>query len=51
MLQIDITFDDPKAYTKSWTARKAFKLRPDWNIAEYICEDNFFNKDIQEISK
>jgi hypothetical protein len=51
MLQIDITFDDPKAYSKSWTARKTFKLRPDWNIAEYICEDNFFNKDIQEISK
>jgi hypothetical protein len=51
MLQIDITFDDPKAYTKPWTARKAFKLRPDWNIAEYVCEDNFFNKDIQDISK
>jgi hypothetical protein len=51
MLQIDFTFDDPKAYTKPWTAQKTFKLRPDWNIAEYVCEDNFLNKDIREISK
>src|ERR1700747_2136047 len=24
----DITIDDPKAYTKPWTARLEFKLRP-----------------------
>ena len=51
MLQINFTFDDPKAYTKPWTAQKSFKFRPDWNIAEYVCEDNFNNKDILEISK
>ena len=51
MLQIEITFDDPKAYAKPWTAQKAFKLRPDWNIAEYVCSDNFVNKDIMNISK
>lgn len=51
MLRIDFTFDDPKAYTRQWTATKQFKLRPDWHIAEYVCEDNFTNKEIREISK
>lgn len=51
MLQIDFTFDDPKAFTKQWTGMKQFKLRPDWQISEYVCEENFNNKDIQEISK
>jgi hypothetical protein len=51
MLQIDFTFDDPKAYTKQWTGTKQFKLRPDWHIAEYVCEENFDNKSIEEISK
>ena len=27
-LQIDILFDDPKAYTKPWTGKKIFKLAP-----------------------
>lgn len=36
----DITIEDPKAYTKSWTAQTRFQLRPglalDW---ESVCED------------
>ena len=51
MLQIDFTFDDPKAYTKPWTGTKQFKLRPTWQISEYVCEENFSNKPIEEISK
>lgn len=51
MLQIDFTFDDPKAFTRPWTGTKKFKLRPDWHISEYVCEENFDNKDLQEISK
>jgi hypothetical protein len=51
MLQIDFTFDDPKAYTKPWTGTKQFKLHKDWQISEYICEENFDNKAIEEISK
>jgi hypothetical protein len=27
-LQIDFTFDDPKAYTKPWTGKKLFRLMP-----------------------
>ncbi len=51
MLQIDFTFDDPKAYTRRWSGTKKFKLRPDWHISEYVCEENFDNKAIEEISK
>jgi hypothetical protein len=34
-LRVDRTFDDPKAYTRSWGNRKTYKLRTDWDeIAE-----------------
>jgi len=39
------------AFTKPWTAKKAFKLRPEWTIAECGCGHNFFNKDVMEISE
>jgi len=34
----DITIDDPKAYTKPWTAKLEFKQRP-WKLTEQFCED------------
>lgn len=40
-LQDDIVIDDPKTFTKPWNVQKTFKLRPKWDIMEYICEDNF----------
>lgn len=39
-LQVDLTFDDPKSYTKPWDAHIGFRLHPDWQILEHICEDN-----------
>lgn len=36
----EYTIDDPKAYTKSWTAQRTFKLKPDWQIQEYVCTEN-----------
>jgi hypothetical protein len=47
----DITIDDPKAYTKPWNAHLVFELKPDWNIAEYVCEDFLNFKDLQTISE
>jgi len=35
-----VTIDDPKAYTKDLTTKREFRLQPDWNIAEFVCEDN-----------
>ena len=39
-LEINITIDDPKAYTKIWSGYRNYKLEPTWNIKEFICADN-----------
>jgi hypothetical protein len=39
-LQVDITIEDPKAYTKPWGGQLLFTARPDWNISELVCLDN-----------
>ncbi|HEX3377842.1 MAG TPA: hypothetical protein VHS29_13325 [Candidatus Acidoferrales bacterium] len=39
-LQVEFTFDDPKAYPKPWNAVLRFGLRQDWDILEHVCEDN-----------
>jgi hypothetical protein len=36
----DYTIEDPKAYTKPWTAQLIFSLKPDWQIKEYVCAEN-----------
>ncbi len=36
----EYTIDDPKAYTKTWTTQRTFKLKPDWQIQEYVCAEN-----------
>jgi hypothetical protein len=36
----EITVDDPKAYTKPVMSKRVFEFQPDWNIAEFVCEDN-----------
>jgi hypothetical protein len=35
----DLTIEDPKAYTKPWTAHLDFLLRPNWTLGEQFCED------------
>jgi hypothetical protein len=39
-IEDNITFHDPRAYKSSWTGQQVFKLRPNWRLAEYVCEDN-----------
>jgi hypothetical protein len=39
-MDIDVTIDDPKAYTKPWTVRHVQDLMPDTDIFEFICEEN-----------
>jgi len=36
----DFTIEDPKAYTKPWTATQTYNLKPGWEIAEYVCDNN-----------
>ena len=38
-LEVQITIDDPEAYTKSWTVTESFNLMPDTEILENICEN------------
>ena len=38
-LDIQVTFDDPKAYTKPWTVTLPFELYPDAELIESICEN------------
>jgi hypothetical protein len=39
-LQIDLTLEDPKAYTKPITSTLFFQLKPKWDIMEQVCMDN-----------
>ncbi len=38
-LEIEITVDDPKAYTKPWTVKVNQRLMPDTELIEFICQD------------
>ena len=38
-MDIQITFDDAKAYTKPWTVTLPFDLYPDTELIESICEN------------
>ena len=43
-LEIDVTIDDPKSYTKPWTVRVNQRLLPDTELIEFVClENNQFN--------
>jgi hypothetical protein len=43
----DITFEDPKAYTKPWTAHMTYALHPKWTLGEYFCEDQNTFEDLE----
>jgi hypothetical protein len=47
-LQIELTIEDPKAYTKPWTAHLYYSLQKDWSLLEQFCEDN---DTFQEVEK
>jgi hypothetical protein len=46
-MTIEVTIDDPKAYTKPWKATLNWTLVPDTDLIESICEEN--NKDPQHM--
>jgi len=46
-LTIDITIDDPGAYTRPWTVKQEVYLRPGWEPLEFICGEN--NRDIERL--
>jgi hypothetical protein len=51
-LELQITIDDPKAYTKPWISPpKLHKLEPGWEIAEWFCvldEDKAYDEVVRK---
>ena len=44
-MQLNVTIDDPIAYTKTWDAtQRTFRLRSNARAGEAICEDMFINE-------
>ena len=40
-LEVEVSVDDPKAYTKPWTAVKMrHRLLPDEELIEFVCGEN-----------
>jgi hypothetical protein len=39
-LQVDLTLDDPKSYTRPWTVRVDFRIRPEEELIEFVCNEN-----------
>jgi hypothetical protein len=46
-LEIELTIDDPKAYTKPWTIRVTQIIAPDTELLDYICLEN--EKDVRHL--
>ncbi len=46
-LEIQITIDDAKAYTRPWSVTIPFVLQPDTELLEYVCNEN--NKDVPHL--
>jgi hypothetical protein len=42
----EVTVDDPKTFSKPFTNKRTFTLKPGWELMEYSCEEN--NKDATE---
>ena len=47
-LQVDITIEDPGAFTKPWTIHSVWNLAPGEEIGEYVCNEN--NRDAPHLT-
>jgi len=46
-IDLQVTVDDPKAYTKPWTVNLPMTLTPDTELIEYVCDEN--EKDVTHL--
>jgi hypothetical protein len=46
-IDLQMTIDDPKAYTKPWTVNLVFTAAPDNELIEYVCSEN--EKDVDHL--
>lgn len=48
-MDLDVTIDDPKMYTRPWVAHEKLRLLPNTEIMEFICLEN--EKDLKHMGK
>lgn len=46
-LDLELTIDDPKAYTKPWTVKEVWEIDPGGELIEYVCNEN--EKDLKHM--
>jgi hypothetical protein len=46
-IELQLTIDDSKAYTKPWTVKLQFTASPDTDLIEYVCDEN--EKDLKHL--
>ena len=46
-MDLQITIDDPKAYTRPWTVTEEVHLLPEAELLEFICNEN--NRDVEHL--
>jgi hypothetical protein len=46
-IDLELTIDDPKAYTKPWKVNLVFTANPDTDLIEYVCDEN--EKDLKHL--
>jgi hypothetical protein len=47
-MEIQVTVDDPRAYTKSWTVAIHQQIMLDTELIEFICQEN--EKDVPHLT-
>ncbi len=47
-MEIEITVDDPKAYTKPWTVKVIHRIMLDTELIEFVCQEN--ERDVQHMT-
>ncbi len=40
VIEDKLVIEDPVAFTKPWLVTRGFVSRPDWDLTEYVCEEN-----------
>ena len=46
-MDLEITIDDPGAYTRPWTVKQDLTLLTDTELLEFICNEN--NRDLEHL--
>ena len=47
-MEIEVTVDDPKAYTKPWTVKVNHRIMLDTELIEFVCQEN--EKDVPHLT-